>query len=59
MKPNLVSFEMSEELEIIKKKTKFSFKALVKKQAKALALLTVLEKKAPHTKMNDLEYLEL
>ena len=50
---------MSEELEMIKKKMKFGFKTLVKKQARELALMTLPEKKAPHTKMDDLEYSEL
>ena len=38
VKCDLESFGMYEELETIKKKNKFSFKALVKKQARELAL---------------------
>ena len=59
VKSDLESFGMAEELENIKNKTKFSFKALVKKQARELALMTLLKMKEPHTKMDDLDYSEL
>ena len=59
VKQDLELFGIPEDLKWIKSKTKLSFKALVKKQTRELALLTLINKKETHSKMNDLDYLEL
>ena len=59
VKRDLESFGIPNELDWIKVKSKWSFKALVKKQAREIAIETLIDKKETHSKMEDLEYSEL
>ena len=56
---DLEMFGICDELNWIKSKSKLTFKALVKKQARELALVTLMNKKEKHSKMDDLIYVEL
>ena len=56
---DLVSFGISENLEWIRSKTKISFKTMLKKKTRELALLTLNKMKEGHSKMDNLVYLEL
>ena len=66
-KQDLEDFSISEDLDWIKSQSKYSFKTLVKRKAKEFAFFTYLEKKASHTKLDNLfnsdlamqEYLKL
>ena len=59
VKRDLESFGIPNELDWIKVKSKWSFKALVKKQAREVAIETLIDKKETHSRMEDLEYSEL
>ena len=56
---DLEMFGICDELNWIKSKSRLTFKALVKKQARELALVTLMNKKEKHSKMDDLMYVEL
>ena len=58
-KQDLEDFSISEDLDMIKSQSKYSFKTLVKRKAKEFALFTYLEKKASHTKLDNLFYPDL
>ena len=59
VKDNMRSFGLNPSLEWIITKSKLSFKALVKRQARELALLELNMKKDGHSKMDDLDYSEM
>ena len=56
---DLEDLGLVEDLIWIKSKTKFTFKNLVKKQIRELALQKLLQRKQGHSKMNNLDYTTL
>ena len=56
---DMAELGLDEELSWLKKKSKQTFKKLVKEQVKELALMRLNEKKEGHTKMTNLEYATL
>ena len=56
---DMKEFGMEPDLEEIWSKSNFSFKALVKKQTKQLALTNLNKTKEKHSKMENLQYAEL
>ena len=58
-KQDLADFSISDDLERIKAHSNYSFKTLVKRKAKEFSFFTYLEKKASHTKLDNLFYSEL
>ena len=59
VKIDMKEFGMVPDLEQIRSKSNFSFKALVKKQTKQLALTMLNITKEKHSKMENLQYVEL
>ena len=59
VKIDMKEFDMEPDLEQIRSKSNFSFKALVKKQTKQLALTNLNKTKEKHSKMENLQYAEL
>ena len=59
MRKDLDELGLDNGLTGIKEKSKMSFKKVVKKQTKELALLRLLQKKEGHSKMINLEYTDL
>ena len=59
VKLDMKEFGMELDLEQIRSKSNFSFKALVKKQTKQLALTNLNRTKEKHSKMENLQYVEL
>jgi hypothetical protein len=59
VKEDLETFGIPADFIFLKSMSKFSFKQLVKKQAKKYALLKLLENKAKHSKMDNVQYEEL
>ena len=59
VKEDLKLFEICSDLDWIKSKSKFSFKSLVKSKAKELGLKILINKKEKHSKMLQLEYMDL
>ena len=59
VRADLAELGLDEELSWLKKKSKQSFKKLVKKQVRELALLRLIQKKDGHSKMTNLEYANL
>ena len=56
---NLKDLGITEDLNVIKSKTKDTFKKHVKQKAREAALEMLLKKKSEHSKLNNLEYTEL
>ena len=56
---NLEEFGLPEDFGFLKSKSKSSFKNLVKKKAREIALEQLLENKEKHSKMKNLDYSEL
>ena len=56
---NIKDLEITEDLDVIKSKTKDTFKKHVKQKAREAALELLLKKKSKHSKLNNLEYTEL
>ena len=59
VKADLLEFSLDDELNWIKKKSKSSFKILVKNQMREVALVNLLEKKESHSKMMSVNYSSL
>ena len=59
IKEDLKEYNISEDLDYIKSKSKYSFKNLVKKRGKEYTLGKLLLQKEKHSKMRNLEYSEL
>ena len=59
VKADLLEFGFDDELNWIKKKSKSSFKILVKNQMREVALVNLLEKKESHSKMMSVNYSSL
>ena len=56
---DLSDFNLPEDLDWIKSKSKYSFKKLIKTKAKEFALYNFLEKKESHSKLKNLWYSDL
>ena len=59
VRENLVEFGFNEEYEFLKNISKLSFKNILKKKAKEVALDELLEKQSKHSKMDNVSYSEL
>ena len=59
VRDNLNEFGISEDIDYLKSKTKDGFKNMVKKKARKIALIKLLNMKVTHSKMEKLEYEEL
>ena len=59
VKADLEEFEIPQDFEYMKSKSKESFKRLVKKQGRKVALRNLKLKQERHTKMENIEYAEL
>ena len=59
VKADLREFGLEDELNLIKMKTKLSFKTLVKKKMREVALAKLIQKKEKHSKMTNLNYTTL
>ena len=59
VKNDLADVGLPEDLELIKSKSNYSFKTLVKIKIKEYAFFNYLEKKASHSKLDDLWYSDL
>ena len=59
MRQDLIDFGINESLDVIKSKSEYSFKNLVKKKAYEYAFYSFLEKKESHSKLDKLFYTKL
>ena len=59
VKGNLEEFEVPCDFDFMKTRSKESFKKLVKRQAKKVALAKLKKKQAVHSKMSNLEFSKL